>query len=76
LWYNKKEGVFNMNKKKLAKKLALNKEKIAGLNPADMKKIKGASILGDCTFSCSVFVACCEPITQPPFCKTVEKMAG
>jgi hypothetical protein len=65
-----------MNKKKLAKKLALNKKKIAGLNPADMTKIKGASILAPCSVSCSVFVACCEPITQPPFCKTVEKIGG
>jgi hypothetical protein len=65
-----------MNKKKLTKKLALNKEKITSLNYTEMKEIKGASILVPCTGSCSALVMCCEPITQPPICKTIEKIGG
>lgn len=49
-------------KKRLIRKLALNKEIIASLNPDEMDKIKGAvSLLFACTESCSNLVACCEP---------------
>jgi lipid II:glycine glycyltransferase (peptidoglycan interpeptide bridge formation enzyme) len=48
-----------MKKKKLEKKLTLNKETIAGLNADEMKKIIGASVLFLCTDSCSVLGPCC-----------------
>lgn len=54
-----------MKKKKLTKKLELNKENISSLNFDEMSKMKGAiSLVFACTESCSVFVACCEPTTE------------
>lgn len=58
-----------MKKKSLTKKLALNKETISSLNYDEMKKVKGASILGPCSESCSILGPCCDPFsfrTCPP----------
>ena len=51
-----------MKKKKLTKKLTLNKDTITILNPNEMSRIVGASVFLLCTESCSVFLACCDPI--------------
>ena len=50
-----------MKKKKLTKKLTLNKEKVVTLNYDEMSKIKGASILVPCTESYSILAPCCAP---------------
>jgi len=54
-------------KKKLSKKLNLNKETITKLQDKEMRLIKGASIFipsCDCdTDSCSIPVRCCGPDT-------------
>ena len=63
-----------MKKKTLTKKLSLNKEKIASLNPDEMSRIIGASIFVACSESCSVFVGCCDPLSRTG-CDPVEKMA-
>lgn len=62
-----------MKKKTLTKKLSLNKEQIASLNPDEMSRIIGASILMPCSDSCSVFLACCDPLSRTD-CDPVEKM--
>lgn len=59
-------------KKKLHQKLSLSKETIVGLNPDEMKKIKGASILHVCSDSCSVFFICCDTLTRG--CPEEEKI--
>ena len=55
-----------MKKKKLEKKLVLNKETIAGINQDEMKKIEGGfSVLLLCTefiacsVTCSIIGLCC-----------------
>ena len=52
-------------KKKLTKKLSLNKATVTKLQNEEMKVIKGASIVIDScncdTASCSLPVHCCEP---------------
>ena len=55
-------------KKKLTKKLVLNKETISRLQNEEMKLIKGASIFitsCDCdTDSCSIPIHCCDITTK------------
>ena len=63
-----------MKKKKITKKLSLNKETVAGLDAEEMKKIKGASILAACSDSCSVLVICCDTLSRTD-CVPKEKMA-
>ena len=55
-------------KKKLTKKLSLNKENISSLNPDEMDSTKGGATFYDCitigctfgcTISCSVIAPCC-----------------
>lgn len=53
-----------MKTKTLTKKLSLNKEKIASLNPGEMSRIIGASVFVPCTESCSIFEPCCGPTTE------------
>lgn len=55
-----------MPKKKLGKKLVLDKETISKLQDEEMKQIKGASVIllshcCDPTESCSVMLPCCGP---------------
>ncbi len=47
-------------KKKIIKKLVLNKKTIFNLSENEMYMVRGATIfLNYCTNSCSLFIACC-----------------
>ncbi len=50
-------------KKKLTKKLTLNRKTISNLTKNEMKLIKGATLLAFCTDSCSLIAICC-PTTK------------
>ncbi len=50
-----------MKKKRLTKKLALNKEMISSLSYDEMKIIKGKTAVWVCTESCTAVWICCQP---------------
>jgi len=51
-------------KKLEQKKLILNKKTVSTLTNNEMTVINGASLLGPCTVSCSVFDVCCDTVKQ------------
>jgi hypothetical protein len=51
-------------KKLLGRKLSLNKKTVINLNERDMELIKGASVVWDCSQSCSVVWLCCKPTEE------------
>lgn len=51
-------------KKKLTKKLVLNKKTISSLSENDMNLVRGATFNFYCTDSCSLNMGCCPPTTE------------
>jgi len=54
-------------KKKMIKKLILNKKTISSLNNEEMNLVIGATVIMPevCSRSCSVMLPCCGPTTEP-----------
>ncbi len=52
-------------RKKLTKKLVLNKKTISNLDREEMNSARGASFFIPCSDSCSVIFVCCDPTTNP-----------
>ncbi len=52
-------------KKKLTKKLQLNKKTISNLDKEEMNLLYGASVIIACSESCSVIIVCCDPTRTP-----------
>ncbi len=50
-------------KKKLTKKLTLSRKTISNLTDNEMNRVRGASLMVNCTNSCSLLVDCC-PTTK------------
>lgn len=52
-------------RKKLTKKLVLNKKTISNLDREEMNSARGASVIYICSESCSVIYICCDPTKDP-----------
>jgi len=48
-------------KKKMNRKLVLNKNTVTSLNDNEMNKVIGATLVWHCTKSCSLVWYCCSP---------------
>ena len=63
-------------KKRLNKKLVLNKMTISSLKDKDMHLIRGATLVFDCTESCSLVWICCTPTKEYAMDQDIGKNQG
>lgn len=64
-------------KKKLYKKISLNKKIISNLNENELNDIRGGSVIIACSRSCSAIIVCCDTKTIPLEAKIIpEKNIG
>lgn len=63
-------------KKRLNKKLVLNKMTVIRLKDNDMQLIRGATLVFDCTESCSLVWICCTPTKQNAIDQIIDKNQG
>jgi len=63
-------------KKRLNKKLVLNKTTIASLKKDEMNLIRGATLVDHCTESCSLVDICCHKIAENLLNLLLDKNQG